>query len=264
MYTIIRPPAPTQLALTLALGALLIGCGVRTTSGPATPQPATPTTAPQPTATAPTTAPTLVPTSRVDAPTTEPTLAPTVEPTAAPGSKGLLPAPLYFITNRPTEPSQIVRLERDGKTRTTLLNEAPSKEILTILEFDVSPVDASLVYIIQGQNGNSLIKTGPDGQRRTVLLADVSVTTPRWSPDGKTIAVGVFQAPGSTEGMIGGVYLVPADGGAPKLLQANVHLPGFHPDMPSRFAVVPRRGRTDEIRWFEADPTFVLHFPNAY
>ena len=50
----------------------------------------------------------------------------------------------------------------------------------------------------------------------------------------------------------------------PKLLQANVHLPGFHPDMPSRFAVIPRRGGTDDIRWFEADPTFVLHFTNAY
>ncbi|GAC1403834.1 MAG: carotenoid oxygenase family protein [Mycobacterium sp.] len=50
----------------------------------------------------------------------------------------------------------------------------------------------------------------------------------------------------------------------PKLLQADVHLPGFHPDMPSRFAVIPRRGGTDDIHWFEADPTFVLHFTNAY
>src|SRR6185312_1083047 len=50
----------------------------------------------------------------------------------------------------------------------------------------------------------------------------------------------------------------------PKLLQADIHLPGFHADMPSRFAVIPRRGGTDEIRWFEADPTFVLHFTNAY
>ena len=34
--------------------------------------------------------------------------------------------------------------------------------------------------------------------------------------------------------------------------------------MPSRFAVIPRRGATEDIRWFEADPTFVLHFTNAY
>jgi carotenoid cleavage dioxygenase len=50
----------------------------------------------------------------------------------------------------------------------------------------------------------------------------------------------------------------------PTLLAADVHLPGFHRDMPSRFAVIPRRGGTEEIRWFEADPTFVLHFTNAY
>ncbi|GAB3242806.1 carotenoid oxygenase family protein [Mycolicibacterium hippocampi] len=50
----------------------------------------------------------------------------------------------------------------------------------------------------------------------------------------------------------------------PALLEHNVHLPGFHSDIPSRFAVIPRRGDTTQIRWFEADPTYVLHFPNAY
>lgn len=50
----------------------------------------------------------------------------------------------------------------------------------------------------------------------------------------------------------------------PRLLEHNVHLPRFYPDLPSRFAVIPRRGATDDIRWFEADPTFVLHFTNAY
>jgi carotenoid cleavage dioxygenase len=50
----------------------------------------------------------------------------------------------------------------------------------------------------------------------------------------------------------------------PRLLEHDVHLPRFHPDIPSRFAVLPRRGKTADIRWFEADPTFVLHFVNAY
>ena len=50
----------------------------------------------------------------------------------------------------------------------------------------------------------------------------------------------------------------------PALLAADIHLPGFHRDMPSRFAVVPRRGGPEDVRWFEADPTFVLHFTNAY
>ena len=51
----------------------------------------------------------------------------------------------------------------------------------------------------------------------------------------------------------------------PELLQARrSRSRRFHRDMPSRFAVIPRRGGTDDIRWFEADPTYVLHFTNAY
>jgi carotenoid cleavage dioxygenase-like enzyme len=50
----------------------------------------------------------------------------------------------------------------------------------------------------------------------------------------------------------------------PALLEHDVHLPRFYPDLPSRFAVLPRRGGPGDIRWFEADPTFVLHFTNAY
>jgi hypothetical protein len=126
---ITKPPAPIRLALALALSALLTGCGASTTSGPATAQPASP----PPTAVAtpaPTTAPTIAPTVPIAAPTAEPTIV----PTAAPANEGLLPAPLYFVTNSPTEASHIVRLERDGKTSTALLNEAPAKDILTIAE----------------------------------------------------------------------------------------------------------------------------------
>lgn len=38
----------------------------------------------------------------------------------------------------------------------------------------------------------------------------------------------------------------------------------FHADQPSRFAVVPRYGRQDEIRWFEAKPCYLLHVVNAW
>jgi len=38
----------------------------------------------------------------------------------------------------------------------------------------------------------------------------------------------------------------------------------FHRDTPTRFALIPRHGTTADIRWFEADPTFVLHWTNAY
>ena len=49
-----------------------------------------------------------------------------------------------------------------------------------------------------------------------------------------------------------------------ELLAQNVHLPRLHRDLPSRFAVLPRRGQSGDVRWFEADPTYVLHFTNAF
>ena len=50
----------------------------------------------------------------------------------------------------------------------------------------------------------------------------------------------------------------------PDLLERGKHLVRFHPEMKSRFAVIPRRGGVDDIIWFEAEPTFVLHWLNAY
>ncbi|MDV6268983.1 carotenoid oxygenase family protein [Rhodococcus globerulus] len=50
----------------------------------------------------------------------------------------------------------------------------------------------------------------------------------------------------------------------PEALAEGKHATRFYPDIPLRIAVVPRRGNTSDIKWFEADPTFVLHFVNAY
>jgi len=50
----------------------------------------------------------------------------------------------------------------------------------------------------------------------------------------------------------------------PELLAQGKYASRFHPDMPSRFGVMPRRGDSSQLRWFEADPTYVLHFANAY
>ena len=38
----------------------------------------------------------------------------------------------------------------------------------------------------------------------------------------------------------------------------------FHRDRPSRFGVLPRRGGTDDVRWFEFEPGYVLHMVNAW
>lgn len=44
----------------------------------------------------------------------------------------------------------------------------------------------------------------------------------------------------------------------------EVHAVRLHKGQPSRFALVPRYGTPDQIRWFDAAPTYVLHWLNAY
>lgn len=48
------------------------------------------------------------------------------------------------------------------------------------------------------------------------------------------------------------------------LLERGLYVNRWHPDMPARFAIVPRRGGARDVRWFEVAPTNVLHWINAY
>ncbi len=50
----------------------------------------------------------------------------------------------------------------------------------------------------------------------------------------------------------------------PDLLARDVYANRFHPDMPMRLGVIPRHGKTSDIVWFDCEPTFVLHWINAY
>ncbi|MDP9844080.1 carotenoid oxygenase family protein [Streptosporangium lutulentum] len=50
----------------------------------------------------------------------------------------------------------------------------------------------------------------------------------------------------------------------PELMAKGLYAARFHPELPTRLAVVPRRGGGRPIQWFEADPTYVLHWVNAY
>ena len=50
----------------------------------------------------------------------------------------------------------------------------------------------------------------------------------------------------------------------PELLEKNLHVVRFHRDMPSRFGIIPRYGKAKDVKWFEAEATYVLHFLNAY
>lgn len=49
-----------------------------------------------------------------------------------------------------------------------------------------------------------------------------------------------------------------------ELLKMGVHAVRLHEGLPSRFAVIPRHGGPDDIRWFDAQPCYILHFLNAY
>ncbi len=46
-------------------------------------------------------------------------------------------------------------------------------------------------------------------------------------------------------------------------LKQGAYAVRFH-ELPSRFAIVPRRGQPESIVWFEAKPAYVLHWINAY
>lgn len=48
------------------------------------------------------------------------------------------------------------------------------------------------------------------------------------------------------------------------LLERNVHAARIHDGVPTRFALIPRHGEPEDIRWFEASPTYVLHWTNAW
>jgi len=50
----------------------------------------------------------------------------------------------------------------------------------------------------------------------------------------------------------------------PELIPENTYKPHFHPELPTRFAIIPRFGNEEDIMWFEAKSTFVLHWMNAY
>src|SRR5690606_19301736 len=46
----------------------------------------------------------------------------------------------------------------------------------------------------------------------------------------------------------------------PELLAKGVHHAEYYPDKPTRFAILPRYGSASDVRWFEAAPTYVLHW----
>lgn len=50
----------------------------------------------------------------------------------------------------------------------------------------------------------------------------------------------------------------------PEALKQGAHAVRFFHKLPSRFGIVPRRGSSDDVVWFDAKPTYVLHWINAF
>ena len=48
------------------------------------------------------------------------------------------------------------------------------------------------------------------------------------------------------------------------LLKRGIHAARMHDGVPARFGLIARHGQPEQIRWFEAAPTYILHFLNAY
>jgi len=145
-------------------------------------------------------APTITPTlTETFTPIPSITPSPTVTVTPIPIS---LPAPVYFISGLiggdESDPSpssyQVWRMETNGITLTQLTFE-PSR----VVALDVSPQDGSLAYI----SNNQLILADANGNNRQVLAGGplpatpsendgaIEVSSPVWSPDGKSLAYGL-------------------------------------------------------------------------
>lgn len=50
----------------------------------------------------------------------------------------------------------------------------------------------------------------------------------------------------------------------PERLKEDRHSVRYYPEKKTRFAIFPRYGTADDVQWFETDPTYVLHWNNAY
>lgn len=207
------PRRSSKTALALAMTVLLSACGAPATTPPTafTPTPAPPTAVVFPTA-MPTTAPTAAPTEAPTAAAATPTPAPTA------GAEELLPQPLYLL-----QAGQIFRLERDAATRTQITTEVPFRpDVVAVTEFAVSPADGSLAYVVQREGTSVLVRSGPDGEDPAPIFdsAAAGPSFPLFTPDGEFVAARLVAAEGEQQ-FQSGLYLVPVDGGEPRLLAAD-------------------------------------------
>jgi carotenoid cleavage dioxygenase len=48
------------------------------------------------------------------------------------------------------------------------------------------------------------------------------------------------------------------------LIEKGIYATRYHPELPMRIGIIPRRGTNKDIKWFDTKSTYVLHWINAY
>jgi Putative peptidoglycan binding domain len=137
-------------------------------------------------------------------------------------SGALLPAPLYFIRD-----GQIWRLERDGKTVSRVTNE-----LLPVQEFDISPSDGALAYVIKDRSEDvtgTLVLMDGAGSGRTELVHG-PFGSPRIEPNGDRVVFELSQPVedleiGKDQPSPPGVWVTYRTGGRPGLMQPSEPIP---------------------------------------
>lgn len=113
------------------------------------------------------------------------------------------------------------------------------------------PATGELLYFSYSKQAPFLRYGVVDSGRRIVHAADIELPGPRLPHD---------MAFTENYAIFGDFPLF----WEPALLEKGIHKATFFPDLPSRFGILPRRGSSDQLRWFSAAATYVLHFSNAY
>ncbi|MBX0326405.1 peptidoglycan-binding protein [Oscillochloris sp. ZM17-4] len=213
-----RSAAPAALLLlTLALAA----CG-----GVAPPSAQAPTAPPtEATATAapatdqPTATPTPFPTA---------TPAPAAPPTPTPIAQlPALPAAVYVTA---ADGGQIMRVERDGGTVAQITFEQQP-----VVDYDVASNGGEIAYIYGDDSLRTLVALDGGGRRE---LISGQLSTPRVSPDGRTVAVRIDDAAPEL-GATAGVWAVSLETGQASLLIADDDIEGQEPPDGTAWAYTP-------------------------
>jgi dipeptidyl aminopeptidase/acylaminoacyl peptidase len=119
---------------------------------------------------------------------------------------------------------QIFRVEADGVTRTQITYEVPFQpDVLAVIDFAVSPADGTLIYTVQRAGTPVLVRSGPAGEDAAPFFDDPQITAsePLFTPDGAFVAARLSVPFSPDQTFVNGLYLLPLDGGEPRLLVAD-------------------------------------------